>query len=171
MSILRPGTQCVIVAGCPENIGLIVEVIQHLGAFEGREDAYEIKTITGRPFNQLWSGNDLLRGYSDYAITDRYKLRPLGAPGLDTDTTSAKTDEQWVEEFAEEYGRGPDAQELHDWMNRDRKPVSPGSRKRLQKTLAKKAAPLGFDPIASAMADNPGLTREQAEADARALGF
>jgi hypothetical protein len=90
MSILKPGTKCVIVAGCPENIGMIVEVVQHLGAFEGREDAYEIKTITGRAFHQLWSGNDLLRGYSDYAITDRYKLRPLIEPGLDAATVDAE---------------------------------------------------------------------------------
>ncbi len=34
-----------------------------------------------------------------------------------------KSDEDWIEEFAEEHGREPDAQELHDWMNRERKPV------------------------------------------------
>ncbi len=39
MSALKPGTLCVIIAGCPENIGLIVEVIAHLGPFEGKEDA------------------------------------------------------------------------------------------------------------------------------------
>lgn len=82
-----------------------------------------------------------------------------------------KTDEQWVEEFAEEYGRGPDDQELHDWMNRDRKPVSAGSRKRLQRVLATKAVTTSFDPIASAMENHPGLTRAEAEAMARAFGF
>ena len=37
--LLRPGTRCVIVAGCPENIGVVVEVIAHLGLYEGRADA------------------------------------------------------------------------------------------------------------------------------------
>jgi hypothetical protein len=82
---------------------------------------------------------------------------------------SRKTDEQWIEGFGEEYGREPDAQELHDWMTRDRKPVSAGSKKRLQKVLATKAT--GFDPIATAMENNPGLTREEAKRHARALGF
>lgn len=36
MSALRPGTLCVIVGGCPENIGLVVEVIEHIGAYEDR---------------------------------------------------------------------------------------------------------------------------------------
>ena len=66
-----------IIAGCPENIGLVVEVIRHLGQYEDRADAYLIKTSTGRPFHQLWSGNDLLRGRSDECVTDRHKLRPL----------------------------------------------------------------------------------------------
>ena len=77
MSGLKPGTLCVIVAGCPENIGMVVEVVRHLGRYEGREDAYFIRTTTGRHFHQLWSGNDLLRGQSDECITDRHKLRPL----------------------------------------------------------------------------------------------
>jgi hypothetical protein len=80
MSALKKGTLCVIVAGCPENIGIIVEVVAHLGRHEGREDAYEVKTVTERKFNQLWRGNELVPGYSCYAITDRYKLRPLIEP-------------------------------------------------------------------------------------------
>ncbi len=83
MSALKPGTLCVIVAGCPENIGLVVEVIQHLGQYEDRGDAYFIRTATGRPFHQMWSGNDLLRGYSNECITDRHKLRPLVDPKED----------------------------------------------------------------------------------------
>ena len=78
MPILKPGTLCVIIAGCPENIGMIVEVIQHVGLYEDKEDAYLIRTTTGRHFHQLWSGNDLLRGQSDECVTDRHKLRPLG---------------------------------------------------------------------------------------------
>lgn len=81
MSVLKPGTRCVIVAGCPENIGLIVEVIEHLGAHDGREDAYRIATLTGRHFPQLKYGKRLLSGYSQEAITDRHKLRPLVEPG------------------------------------------------------------------------------------------
>ncbi|QWE11170.1 hypothetical protein [Polynucleobacter sp. es-EL-1] len=77
MSILKKGVLCVIIGGCPENIGLIVEVVSHLGRHEGREDAYEIKTVTSRKFNQLWSGTRLVKGYSTEAITDRHKLRPL----------------------------------------------------------------------------------------------
>ena len=89
MSVLKPGTLCVIVAGCPENIGLVVEVVQHLGRHEDREDAYLIRTASGRQFQQLWDGNDLLRGFSDEAITDRYKLRPLVGPKSDVDAADA----------------------------------------------------------------------------------
>ena len=86
MSILKPGTLCVIVAGCPENIGMVVEVIQHLGAYEGKEDAYFIRTTTGRPFHQLWHGKELMRGSIDECITDRHKLRPLvGGEGDERD--------------------------------------------------------------------------------------
>ena len=77
MSALKPGTLCVIIAGCPENIGMVVEVIRHLGSYEGKEDAYWIKTVTGRPFHQLWHGKELMRGSIDECVTDRHKLRPL----------------------------------------------------------------------------------------------
>lgn len=77
MSVLKPGTLCVIIAGCPENIGLFVEVIEHLGRYDDREDAYFIKTVTGRNFHQIWDGDDLIRGHSAECITDRHKLRPL----------------------------------------------------------------------------------------------
>ena len=76
--------------GCPENIGLIVMVIQRLGAYQGREDAYWIRTVSGRPFHQLWMGDDLQRGASDEAITDRYKLRPLVDPKDDADDVNAE---------------------------------------------------------------------------------
>lgn len=81
MSALNPGTRCVIVAGCPENIGLIVVVIEHLGAYAGRDDAYRIVTLSGRPFPQLTHGKRYVAGYSNEAITDRHKLRPLVEPG------------------------------------------------------------------------------------------
>jgi hypothetical protein len=77
MSALKPGTLCVIIAGCPENIGLVVEVIERIGFYEDRQDAYVIRTATGRSFHQVWDGNDLLRGRSNECITDRHKLRPL----------------------------------------------------------------------------------------------
>lgn len=79
-SILKRGTRCVIIAGCKENIGLVVEVIQRLGVYAGRADAYHIRTVSGRPFHQLWHGNDLQRGSSDTCVTDRHKLRPLVDP-------------------------------------------------------------------------------------------
>ncbi len=77
MSTLEKGTVCIIIAGCPENIGMLVEVTAHLGRYGEREDAYQIETITGRNFNQLWNGGNLTKGYSKVAITDRHKLRPL----------------------------------------------------------------------------------------------
>ena len=85
MSMLKPGTRCVIIAGCPENIGLIVEVVKHLGPHGDREDAYVVTTISGRNFNQLWSGRSLVRGYSRECITDRHKLRPLVDPNDEAD--------------------------------------------------------------------------------------
>lgn len=78
MSSLKPGTLCIIVGGCPENIGLIVEVLWHIGPYHPRADAYEIRTISGRPFHQLWNpGGELVRGKSNVCITDRHKLRSL----------------------------------------------------------------------------------------------
>ena len=80
MSVLNPGQRCVIVAGCPENIGLIVEVVRRLGTYADYADAYLIRTVTGRPFHQLWSGKNLVKGNSTSAVTERYKLRPLVEP-------------------------------------------------------------------------------------------
>ena len=54
MSILARGQKCVIVGGCPENISLIIEVICRIGPHSGRKDAYWIRTVSGRPFHQLW---------------------------------------------------------------------------------------------------------------------
>ena len=85
MSILKPGTRCVIVAGCKENIGLLVQVIQRLGPYEGRSDAYYVRTISGRKFHQLWMGNELQRGSSDECVTDRHKLRPLVDPKVEAE--------------------------------------------------------------------------------------
>ena len=83
MSVLKRGTLCVIIGGCPENIGMIVEVLEHLGVYEDREDAYLIQTVTGRNFHQLWSDNELLRNYATEAVTDRHKLRPLIGENID----------------------------------------------------------------------------------------
>jgi hypothetical protein len=81
MSFLKPGTRCVIVSGCPENIGLIVEVIAHIGSFPPYADAYRIRAVSSRPFPQYWnSEGNLISGSSDRAITDRHKLRPLVDP-------------------------------------------------------------------------------------------
>lgn len=90
MSALKPGTRCVIVAGCPENIGLIVEVVRHLGQCEVREDAYLVRTLSGRNLNQLWQGKDLVKGYSSTCITDRHKLRPLVDPKNECDGEDEK---------------------------------------------------------------------------------
>lgn len=78
MASLKPGTLCVIIAGCPENIGLIVEVLARLGSCPPRADAYSIRTVSGRAFHQLWnSDGEIVRGNSNVCITDRHKLRPL----------------------------------------------------------------------------------------------
>ena len=61
-----------------------------LGAYQGREDAYWIRTVSGRPFHQLWMGDDLQRGASDEAITDRHKLRPLVEPNDEIDNVNAE---------------------------------------------------------------------------------
>lgn len=79
MEVLKPGTLCVIVGGCHENIGLVVEVLEHLGPYESRANAYRIRTASGRVFPQFRLEEDggLIPGYSSEAITDRHKLRPL----------------------------------------------------------------------------------------------
>ena len=77
MSEIKKGTLCIIIGGCHKNIGTIVEVVAHLGCYGDRSDAYEIRTVTGNKFNQLWDNNKLVDGYSEIAITDRHKLRPI----------------------------------------------------------------------------------------------
>ena len=96
MSILARGQKCVIIGGCPENIGLVVEVICRIGPHSAREDAYWIRTVSGRPFHQLWIDKELQRGSSSEAITDRHKLRPLVDPKEDAYDT-AITDQQTKE--------------------------------------------------------------------------
>ena len=76
MSYLKPDTRHAIKAGCPEKIGMVVEVIERLGEYHDRSDAYSIKTLSASKFNQFWQGSEPLRGTSDTAIADRYKLRP-----------------------------------------------------------------------------------------------
>lgn len=70
-----------------------------------------------------------------------------------------------------------DAQQQHDLEMADYKPT-PGSRQRLEASLARKKAassatlpPGASDPIAVAMRNHPGLTREEAEKMAEAFGF
>ena len=91
MSALKPGTLCVIIGGCPKNIGLIVEVLEHIGPYPPRSDAYSIRTVTGRNFPQLKIGEDerLEPGSFTEAITDRHKLRPLVGPKDDPEETDA----------------------------------------------------------------------------------
>ena len=101
MSILARGQKCVIVGGCPENIGLVVEVICRIGRHEDREDAYWIRTVSGRPFHQLWIDNELQRGSSSEAITDRHKLRPL------VDPKDESTDDKAIEQKTKEVESQP----------------------------------------------------------------
>ena len=67
---------------------------------------------------------------------------------------------------------------MHDLEMSQRAQVSPESKGRLRALLAKKSASssrekrlTAYDPIEVAIAIYPGLTREQAEDDARNLGF
>ncbi len=94
MSAIKKGTLCIIIGGCPENIGMIVEVVAHLGCFGKRSDAYEIRTVTGKKFNQLWDGNKLVDGYSETAITDRHKLRPISDDDSDNNEIELSNDIQ-----------------------------------------------------------------------------
>lgn len=73
-----------------------------------------------------------------------------------------------------------DAQELHDqeMLKKDFSHLKPGSKKRLEALLRQKNGPSlepaefnAYDPIALAMEQNPGLTREKAEEMAKAYGF
>lgn len=80
MSVLSTGQRCIVVEGCPKNIGLLVEVVQHLGQYKGYVDCYKIVTTSGRPFPQLWADDEQARtvsGISRYALTERRKIRPL----------------------------------------------------------------------------------------------
>jgi len=82
MSELKVGTLCIIVAGCPANIGLLVEVASRIGPTLSHADAYRIRTVTGKNFAQVWAKDkSLVRGISHDCITDRHKLRPLVEKG------------------------------------------------------------------------------------------
>jgi hypothetical protein len=77
------------VGGCPANIGIVVEVLAHVGPCGERDDAYSVRTVSGRPFAQLWEGTGTerrltTRGNSNECITDRHKLRPLVRTDGDT---------------------------------------------------------------------------------------
>ena len=91
MSALKPRILCVIIGGYPKNIGLIAEVLEHIGPYPPRSDAYSVRTVTGRKFPQLKIGEDerLEPGSFTEAITDRHKLRPLVAPKDDPEETDA----------------------------------------------------------------------------------
>ena len=64
---------------------------------------------------------------------------------------------------------GEDAQQMHDRLTPKELTLQPGSKQRLQTALREKQT--AFDPIENAMRRNPALTRERAEAAARAAGF
>jgi hypothetical protein len=92
--ILKRGTLCVIVGGCPANIGVIVEVLARLGRFGGRADAYHVRTVSGRPFAQFWEGGGAGGALIDNpgvneCITDRHKLRPLVDPKVKAEGRAA----------------------------------------------------------------------------------
>jgi hypothetical protein len=79
MSFLKPGTLCIIVSGHPENIGLIVEIIAHLGQRPSYIDAYRMRTVSGRfiPKLRMKLDGPYVCGNSNEATIDRHRLRPL----------------------------------------------------------------------------------------------
>jgi len=81
MSYLKPGTLCVKVGGCPKNIGLFVKVLVHPGPCSPHADIYQIRTVSGRFFPQVWDlEGHLINGSSNECFTDRHQLRPLVDP-------------------------------------------------------------------------------------------
>jgi hypothetical protein len=90
MSILKLGTLCVIVGGLPEHIGLVVEVLEHLGHYADREDAYFVRTASGHPFPEIWAIGTPRPTPSNKRITDRRNLRPLVDPKVEAEE---RTDE------------------------------------------------------------------------------
>jgi len=80
MSVLMKGQLCVIVKGCPPNLGLIVRIVEHLGQIADYIDAYEIEPISDRPMH-VWVDKARTRTeiwpFKEGIITDRDKLRPL----------------------------------------------------------------------------------------------
>ncbi len=95
MSYLKPGTLCVIVDGChenisdcPKNIGIIVEILAcYPPSPPRRTDSYKIRTVSGRPFPQIWNENGLLISgdNSNECFTDRHRLCPLVDPNDETE--------------------------------------------------------------------------------------
>jgi hypothetical protein len=86
MSYLKPGTRCVIVDGCnesiidcPKNVGVIVEILAcYPPCPPRRTDSYKIRTVSGRPFPQIWNKNlPINSSNSNECFTDRHRLCPL----------------------------------------------------------------------------------------------
>lgn len=80
MSVLNRGQRCIVVEGCPKNIGLLVEVVAHLGEIDDYQDCYKIVTVSRRCIPELWADaahSRTVPGKSPYAYTERYKIRPL----------------------------------------------------------------------------------------------
>lgn len=66
-----------IVEGCPQNIGQIVEVVTHIGPFRVFNDVYVVKTASGSPFKQVVSGWLTEPGKSAVQYAQRHQLKPL----------------------------------------------------------------------------------------------
>jgi len=91
MSYLKPGTLCVIVGGCPKNIGLIVEIIAYIGIvyigpWPPRTNIYRVRKISGRSFPHPCNLEGLpASAKSPTCITGRDKLRPLVGPSNESE--------------------------------------------------------------------------------------
>ncbi len=92
MSVLKPGTLCVIAGGIPTNIGVIVEIVRRLRLYGQRDGAYVIKTVSGRPIPQLRVEGELVSNWSPTGIIARHMLRPLTDSGQGLETDDARSE-------------------------------------------------------------------------------
>ena len=77
MSILKPGTVSIVIGGQAQ--GLVVQVVEHLGAAFGGDGVYRISA-------------SMLDGTPTEAIIDQWKLRPIVGPAGQSTGAIRRTD-------------------------------------------------------------------------------
>lgn len=76
-SVLKPGTVCVAVDGCAQNVGLLVKVVEHIGQFRIFPDVYLVKTLSGRVFNQVVQDWKPVKSSATVQYAQRHQLAPI----------------------------------------------------------------------------------------------